>query len=143
MKRAILLFGSLLLFCLFCATALCQDTGSIVGTVTDSSGAVIPNAKVTVANPEKGFTRDLVSNSAGAYSISAVPIGDYTITAEAQGFEKLVRTGITLQVGQIQRIDLQLTVGQVTQEVSVTGNVVQVQTETAAISDVVNGNILA
>ena len=140
MKRALLLFGSLLLFCLFCATAVCQDTASIVGTVTDSSGAVIPNAKVTVSNPDKGFTRDLVSNSAGGYSISAVPIGSYTITAEAQGFEKLVRTGITLQVGQIQRVDLQLTVGQVTQEVSVTGNVVQVQTETAAISDVVTGN---
>ena len=137
MKRAVLLLGSILLLC---ATAFCQDTASIVGTVTDSSGAVIPNAKVTVSNPDKGYTRDLVSNSAGAYSISAAPIGNYTITAEAQGFEKLVRTGITLQVGQLQRVDLQLTVGQVTQEVSVTGNVVQVQTETAAISDVVTGN---
>jgi len=112
----------------------------MVVTVTDSSGAVIPNAKVTVSNSDKGYTRQLVSNSAGAYSISAAPIGNYVVTAEAAGFEKLVRSGITLQVGQLQRIDLQLTVGQVTQEVSVTGNVVQVQTETAAISDVVTGN---
>ncbi|HME00051.1 MAG TPA: carboxypeptidase-like regulatory domain-containing protein [Terriglobia bacterium] len=137
MKRAVLLLGSILLLC---ATAFCQDTASMVGTVTDSSGAVIPNAKVTVSNPDKGYTRELVSNSAGAYSISAAPIGNYVVTAEAAGFEKLVRSGITLQVGQVQRVDLQLTVGQVTQEVSVTGNVVQVQTETAALSDVVTSS---
>lgn len=137
MKRAFLLLATTLF--VVSLTAWAQDTANIVGTVTDTTGAVIPGAKVTVSNPDKGFTRELVSNSAGAYSVSAVPIGNYVITAEAQGFEKLVRSGIALTVGQIQRVDLQLTLGQVTQEVTVTGNVPKVQTETSAISDVVTG----
>jgi hypothetical protein len=111
----------------------------MVGTVMDSSGAVIPGAKVTVSNPNKGFTREITSNAAGDYSLTAIPIGDYVVTAQAAGFQKLVRSGITLNVGQIQRVDLQLQVGQTTQEVTVTGNLPRVQTETAAISDVVTG----
>ncbi len=139
MKRAVLLLGSILLLT---AAAWCQqqESATIVGTVTDSSGAVIPHAKITVANPDIGVTRQLTSNAAGAYSAESLPIGNYTVTVEAAGFERLVRSGITLQVGQTQRVDLQLTVGQVTQEVSVTGNVVQVQTENAAISGVVTGS---
>jgi hypothetical protein len=114
-------------------------TGSIVGTVTDSTGAVIPNAKVTVANSAKGFTREFTSNTSGEYGAISIPLGDYTITGEASGFQKLVRTGITLTVGQTQRVDLTMTVGQVTQEVTVTGNVVRVETENAAVSDLVSG----
>jgi hypothetical protein len=114
-------------------------TGTIVGTVTDSTGAVVPNAKVTVANSAKGFTRELTSNTAGEYAANSVPLGDYTVTAEASGFQKLVRSGITLTVGQTQRVDLTMTVGQVTQEVTVTGNVVRVETENAAVSDLVSG----
>ena len=141
MKRAFLLFATALFA--VSLTGFAQDTAQIVGTVSDTTGAVIPGAKVTVANPQKGYTRDLVSNAAGAYSASALPIGSYVVTAEAQGFEKLVRSGITLEVGQIQRVDLQLTLGQVTQEVTVTGNVPKVQTETSAISDVVTGTQIA
>src|SRR5437660_12333493 len=109
MKRATVLFAGALLVVPLGAWA--QDTAQIVGTVSDTTGAVIPNAKVTVANPEKGYTRELVSNSAGAYAAQAMPIGNYVITAEAQGFEKLTRSGITLQVGQIQRVDLHSKVG--------------------------------
>jgi len=139
MKKAAWLVGSTLLLTavLFCQQ---QESATIVGTVTDSTGAVVPNAKITIANPDKGVTRQLTSNAAGAFSAESLPIGDYTVTAEAAGFERLVRTGIALQVGQILRVDLQLTVGQVTQEVNVTGNVVQVQTETAELSDTVTGN---
>jgi hypothetical protein len=142
MRRAVLLLTSLVL-CLCASIAWAQDTAQIVGTVSDTTGAVIPNAKVTIANSDKGYTRDLVSNSAGSFAASALPIGNYVVTAEAQGFEKLVRSGISLQVGQIQRVDLQLTLGQVTQEVTVTGNIPKVQTETAAISDVVSGTQIA
>jgi len=124
-------------------TAWAQDTATIVGAVLDSTGAVIPGAKVTVANSDKGFTRDLVANAAGEYNASKVPLGDYVITAEAPGFQKLVRSGITVAVGQTLRVDLQLTVGQVTQEVTVTGNITRVETETAAISDVVTGSQIA
>jgi len=116
-----------------------QDTANVVGTVRDSTGAVIPNAKVTVANPDRGFTRESMSNTAGEYTQTSIPIGNYVVTAEAAGFQKLVRSGITLQVGQTLRVDLELTVGQLTQEVTVTGNVAKVETETAAVSDVITG----
>jgi hypothetical protein len=126
---------------LFLSSAVwAQDTATIVGTVSDSSNAVIPAAKVTVANPDKGFTRQLASNAAGEYTAAKIPIGTYVVTAQASGFEKSVRTGVTLSVGQTQRVDLQMTVGQTTQEVTVTGNIPHVETETAAISDVVTGD---
>jgi hypothetical protein len=120
-----------------------QDTATVVGTVTDPSGAVIPGVKVTASNPEKGFTRELVSNPSGEFMAAKIPLGNYVITAEATGFQKLVRSGITLAVGQTLRVDLQLAVGLVTQEVTVTGNVARVETETAAVSDVVTGSQIA
>jgi len=140
-KRTILLLGTFLFF--VSLTAWAQDTATIVGSVMDSTGAVIPGAKVVVANSARGFTRDLVANAAGEWYASKVPIGDYVVTAEAPGFQKLVRSGITLSVGQTLRVDLQLTVGQVTQEVTVTGNITRVETETAAISDIVTGTQIA
>jgi hypothetical protein len=131
---------------LFAAFVLClaipgwaQDEATIVGTVTDTSGAVVPGAKVTVANPDKGFTRETTSNTAGDYTVAKIPIGDYQVTAEASGFQKLLRTGISLNGGQTLRVDLQLTVGQVNQEVTITGNVEKVDTENGTVSDVIQG----
>ncbi len=141
MKRLIVLLGLTLLFVSLPSWA--QDQATVVGAVMDSSGAVIPNAKVTVSNPEKAFTRELVSNSAGEYTAAKIPIGKYVITAEATGFQKLVRSGFNVTAGQVLRVDMQLKVGLVTQEVTVAGNVPQVETETAAISDVVTGAQIA
>ncbi len=134
MKKLYLLVGPALLFCV---SAGAQDTATIVGTVTDPSGAGIPGVDVTVSNPEKGFTHKLVSNAAGEYMAAKVPIGNYVLEAESSGFQKLVRSGITLSVGQTQRVDLQLTIGQISQEITVNGNVPKVETESAAVSDVV------
>jgi hypothetical protein len=135
MKRGFILLAAAVLA--VCLSALAQDTARINGSVTDQTGAVIPNVKVTIENPSRGFKQVLKSDSAGFFALQAVPIGDYVITAEAPGFQKLVRSGITLEVGQIQRVDLQMTVGQMTQEVTVSGNVPKVQTETATVSSVV------
>jgi hypothetical protein len=71
-----------------------QDQATIVGTVADSTGAVIPGAKITVSNPDKGYVRNLVTNSEGAYQAPALPIGEYVVTAEVSGFRKLTRSGI-------------------------------------------------
>ncbi|HEV2495470.1 MAG TPA: carboxypeptidase-like regulatory domain-containing protein [Terriglobia bacterium] len=117
--------------------ASAQDTATIVGTVMDSSGAVVPGVKVSVSNPARGFVRDVESNSSGEYTAARIPIGNYVITAEAKGFEKLVRSGISLNAGQTQRVDLSMTVGQLSQEVQVTGNAVQVETESPTLSAVV------
>lgn len=136
MRKSILI----LLFALAAAPLLClAQEASIVGTVTDTSGAVIPGAQVTIRNPAKGVTRRLITNSAGAYVTASLPIGTYQITAEHSGFQRLVRSGVVLQVGATLRVNMQLNVGQVTQQVSVRGNVLHVQTETAAISSVITG----
>ena len=113
MKRALAPLA--VTFLAFAVSALAQDTANLVGTVKDSTGAVIPAARITVSNPEKGFTRALVSNAAGEYSAPRVPIGDYVITTEVPGFQKLVRSGVTLGVGETLRVDLTLVVGQVNQ----------------------------
>lgn len=134
MKRAAFVLATILFVSL---VGSAQDTATIVGSVTDSTGGVIPGANVTVSNPLKGYTRELVTNSAGEYTAAKIPIGDYVVTGEVKGFQKLVRSGITLEAGQTLRVDLQMRVGQVTQEVQVTGEVARVETETSAISDVV------
>src|SRR2546425_10023379 len=134
-KSALPLLG--LMLCLS-VRAWSQDQANIVGIVTDSSGAVIAGAKVTVANSQRGFTRQTTSNPEGEFTVSKVPIGNYEITAEAPGFQKLLRTGITVTVGQTLRADLQLTVGEISQEVTVTGNV-SIETQSGAVSTVVTG----
>src|SRR5438093_412099 len=137
-RRHLTLLAGTLFFALS-FTAKAQDQATLVGSVTDASGAAIPGAKVTVTRPDVGFTRDLVTNSAGEYTAARIPIGEYVITAEATGFQKLVPSGITLQVGQTLRVDLQMTVGKVNQEVTVKGSAVKVETENATVSDVVSG----
>jgi hypothetical protein len=113
-----------------------QDQAGVIGIITDPTGAIIPEAKITVSNPQKGFTRVTVSNVQGEYAIPRAPIGDYEIIAEAPGFQRLVRTGITLAVGQNVRVDLQMTVGEVTQEVTVRGST-NIETQSGAVSTVI------
>ena len=141
MKRTLILLALTLLA--VAASVWAQDTANLVGTVKDSTGAVIPAAKITVSNPDKGFIRSLVSNAAGEYSAPRVPIGDYVITAEVPGFQKLLRSGITVGVGETLRVDLTMVVGQVSQEVTVVAAGAKVETETAAISGVVTGTQIA
>ncbi len=114
-------------------------TANLVGTVTDASGAVVPNVKVTVVNGSKGYVRNLVTDATGSYAITNIPIGTYSLTFEAKGFEKVVQTGVSLTTGQTQRVNAKLKVGAVTTEVTVQGNLPHVQTETAAISSVITG----
>src|SRR5579872_141894 len=115
---------------LTCSAATAQDLANIVGTVSDSTGAVVPEAQVTVQNPDRGFTRTVATDADGDFSVSRVPIGSYTISVEKPGFEKLVRTDITLNVGQILRVPLQLRVGSVAEQVVVSGTADRVETET-------------
>jgi hypothetical protein len=116
-----------------------QTLATIVGTVTDASGAVVPGAQITVVSGETGFVRKLVSNQDGNYTAARIPLGNYVVTAVASGFQRLTRTGIVLNAGQTLRVDLRLTVGSTQQQVTVQGNVSQVQTDTAEISNTVTG----
>ena len=141
MKRLIFLIISLLFATTFRANA--QDLANLVGTIADPSGAVLGGVEITVANADRGFTRTVQSDEGGSFSVMRVPVGTYTITAEKQGFQKLVNTGIVLDPGQTLRVPLQLSVGSVSEKIVVSAEPVHVETETGAISHVVNSTQVA
>src|SRR5579863_1960314 len=93
--------------------------GTILGTVTDSSGAIVRGAKVSVTQVATGLVRTETSNATGEYSFPQLPAGVYRVDAELTGFKKTQRTGIELRVEDTLRIDLALQVGQLTETVSV------------------------
>lgn len=113
------------------------ESGTIVGTVTDQAGAVIPSAKITLTNDATRFTRVANANANGQYVAYSVPTGSYTITAEAAGFQKLVRSGVELTAADTITADLRLTVGSVQESVEVRAEAPLVQDQTAAVSSLV------
>ena len=112
-------------------------TGQITGSVTDSTGAVVPDAKVSLTNQQTGLTRETTSNESGAYTFPTLPVGIYTVSAEKQGFSVVRRTDIQLNVDQVVRIGLQLTVGTTSETVNVQANAIAIDTETAGVGQVV------
>ena len=113
-------------------------TGTILGTVTDSTGAIVPNVKITVTNTATKVTFQTVTSSAGEYNAPALNPGTYTVSAEAKGFQKTVTTPFTLTVNQHVRIDLALKPGAVTETVDVTAQAVTLDTDTAELSNLVS-----
>jgi Carboxypeptidase regulatory-like domain/TonB-dependent Receptor Plug Domain/TonB dependent receptor len=116
-----------------------QVAGAMLsGVVKDPSGAAIPNVTVSLKNSATGATRTAATDVAGFYSMPNMLPGKYDITASATGFSTRVETGLTLEVGASQVLDLSLQVGQVTETVQVADSVSAVQLETSAISAVLN-----
>jgi hypothetical protein len=113
-------------------------TGTILGTVTDSSGAVLPNVKVTVTNTQTNIAFHTTTSSAGDYLAPSLEPGTYSVSAEVKGFQKSQTTGFTLAVDQKVRIDLALKPGSVTDTVEVTAQAVELDTDTAALSQLVS-----
>lgn len=126
-----------LLFTPVCVSA--QGQATIVGTVTDPSGAAVAGVNIVVSNEAVGFRGAYRSNEAGEYTAARIPLGNYTVTAEAPGFQSIRQTGITLNAGQTLRLDLELKVGTATELITVEGNSTNVETDTASISGVVVG----
>ena len=139
--RSPLLRCSALLFTLVLAVcAFGQNTASITGTVTDSSGAAVPNAEVTVTMPDRGLTRTTQTNGSGEYLLAALPVGTVNIAVSASGFQKYAANGVVLQVGQKVRNDVTLNVGATSTEVTVEGvNVGQVETQSSELAGTVTG----
>lgn len=105
------------------ATAQSQAlNGQIEGTVVDTTGAVIPNASITVINVETGTTRTVTSDESGVYRAPLLPLGSYRIEVQAPNFKKLVREGVTLSAGQTATLRLELQAGQIEEEVLVTSD---------------------
>ncbi len=112
--------------------------GTILGTVTDQSGAVVPGVTITVRETATGQTRTDTTNSSGDYVIPELPVGPYTVDAEKQGFAKVERSGLTLQVDQKMRVDIALQVGQVTQQLVVESTAPVISTDSATVGNVVD-----
>jgi hypothetical protein len=113
-------------------------TGTIVGTVLDAQGAVVPNATISARNRETGLERTAISEAAGEFTVTSVPAGPYDVTVSAPGFRQEVRSGITMTVGATLRLDFKLSVGDVQQKVVVTSEPPQIETTTSELSGLVN-----
>ena len=130
---SLLLLGLVLLS----TVAYGQGTASIVGTVTDPSGAAVPNAKITITNTETGLVRSTTTNTTGSYAARELAIGHYNVRVEAPGFKAYERTGITLNVNDTVRADAALQVGESRESVTVEANAVQVQADTNEVSQTI------
>ena len=117
--------------------AVAQVSANLSGVVTDPSGAVLAEANVTARNVDTGFSRSTVTDSAGRYQLVALPVGRYEVRARKDGFAEGIRSGIVLAVGQDARADLSLRVGQVSEELKVTGDAALVSVTTQDISGLV------
>jgi len=120
-----------------------QDTASLTGTVTDTSGAVLAGAEVSVSNAQLGIKHTITTNSSGDWLISGLPISSYDVTITAKGFKKFEARGVVLRVGEKARVDAKLAVGEITAEVVVAGeNVAQVDTQTSQIAGTITSTEL-
>src|SRR6266404_4985938 len=117
-----------------------EASGRIIGVVTDPSGSVIPNAKVTVTNVSTGITSETIAGADGGYQVLLLPAGSYKVTAEAAGFRKAVTSEQKLDIDRALKVDLKLEVGSTTETVQVEANASGVETVSAMISQVVTGN---
>src|SRR5436309_1301931 len=129
--------GGILLLC----TSILAAQGfraTIVGRVTDDSGAVVPGAKIMITNTGTNDNRSVVVNERGEYAIPQLAPGQYTLTAEYTGFNKVVRSGIVLGTNQQARFDISLKVGALTEEVQVSASAPLVASENAALGNVVD-----
>ena len=115
-----------------------STTASLLGVVRDKTGAAIPEAQVTAQNVLTSFTRATVTDDSGAYLITNLPVGEYTLTAQKPGFAKFLQKGITLDVEQNARVDIALAVGDVSESVTVTGESTGVETRSTAVGELVD-----
>jgi hypothetical protein len=116
-----------------------QVTGTITGTVTDETGAVVPDATITITNMNTGVvTRTLQTTSAGVYVAEALPVGTYSVNVRAQGFQSATQSNIALNVADRLAVNFALKVGQITQHIEVTALPPVVETESGEQSQIVS-----
>jgi hypothetical protein len=120
-----------------------QSTATLFGTVTDSGGAVMPGAQVSVTHTQTGAVRQAVANENGDFVFVQLPVGDYSLRAQATGFKEFVQTGILLQVSENRRTDISLEVGQVSERIEVTAQAASVETRTGTIGEVIDSRRIA
>jgi hypothetical protein len=137
MKRSLPLCIAIALLFLALPASAQRQLGSIQGTITDQTGAVLPGVTVTVTNKETGEVRTAVTNETGIYRVQSLDPGRYDVVADLSGFNKAGRTDVTLSVGATLGINLSMTPGGLTELVEVTGVSPDIQTEKAEVSSIV------
>ncbi len=120
-----------------CLSFAQTSTATILGTVKDISGALIPGVSITVKHTESGLTRTVVSGERGGYNVPLLPVGPYELTTTMPGFKQVVRSGVNLVVGQEAVVDLTLEVGANAEQVTVTEEAPLVNTTTSSTSGVI------
>lgn len=125
----------------FLVAGVCRGqvgTASIRGLVTDSSGAAVPGAKVTVTNIQTGIVTSVETDGYGRYAVQTLPIGEYGLQVQTKGFKTEQRNNIDLQVGDQRELNVTLVVGETTQSVSIQAEAVQVNTTMATVTGLVD-----
>lgn len=141
-KLTVIVTGAALLLLLASLLPAQVNLATVVGTVKDASGAVIPKAKVAIRNEGTGIERATSTSASGYYTITNLPVGDYSLTVSMAGFKKTTISGIVLQVGQTARMDAVLQVGATTQQVTVTTSTPLISTNTSDVGQVVDRRVL-
>ena len=125
------------------ASAFAQrDSGDILGTVRDPSGAVLPGVTLTLTHAGTGLSRASVTDASGDYLVTNLPIGTYSVTAQLDGFQTATATGIRLQVDQRARINLELKVGTVSETLTVSAQAPLIDTETSTLGQVMTSQTI-
>ena len=123
----------------FAFTALAQvQNGAFTGTVTDPSGAAVPNAKVTITNLGTNASMTSTTNNTGLFNARELPPGTYRLSVEAPGFKTFTNNNVTLNAGTTQRADFKMSLGQAREVVEVSGEVAAVNTEDSRLATTVN-----
>ena len=137
------IFAVIALTLCFSGLSYAQEiTGSIVGTVKDSTGAVVPGATVTVTDPSKNdlVVRTVTATDDGTFSVPNVAVSTYTVTVEAPNFKKSVQTSVKVDVGQRRQVDFALEAGKIDETVTVTADQTAVELTTPTAGTTISGN---
>jgi hypothetical protein len=136
--RRVLLVGLVLSVMLAVPTYAQQTTGNISGRVTDQQGAFVPGVTITGVNTATGFSRTVVSDTVGIYTLTALPVGSYDLKAELSGFQPTIRKGIIVSLSQTVTLELTMSVAAVAESVTVTGQTPLIETTSSSVGGVVD-----
>ena len=131
----------LLSLCLISIAVFAQEnTGTIVGTISDATGAPVPNAKVEVRNTDRNLVMlASTTNETGNYVATLLPVGNYSVSVEAKGFKKATKSAIELHVASKLTISVNLEIGDLTEQVTVEASAVQVELQSATSAGLIDG----
>lgn len=141
-SRWFILQTAVALLCMVGTVSAQVSRGTILGTITDQSGAVVPNAKITITQQGTGLQRETTASGLGYYEVLALPVGEYKVEAEAPGFARVTREGLHLDVQQNLRIDILLKPGALTETITVTGQAPLVEGDSSSHGQVIGSKTI-